>query len=138
MQGTVKFFHENRGWGFITSGNKDYFVHYSKIDMPGRKLLLPDDIVDFKVSDPDENGRVQAVNVQPILTMQMIKDSLKEENLFVKIVKADENTLTLNTLGMKKGYMVVDENDVIQAGENGMTFLELAAFSGYDTEDLSV
>ncbi len=33
--------------------------------------------------------------------------------------------------------MVVDENDVIQAGENGMTFLELAAFSGYDTEGLS-
>lgn len=68
MQGTVKFFHENRGWGFITSGNKDYFVHYSHINMPGRKLLSSDDIVNFEVSDPDENGKAQAVNVQPILT----------------------------------------------------------------------
>lgn len=128
MQGTVKFFHENRGWGFITSGNKDYFVHYSKIDMPGRKILLPDDIVDFEVSDPDENGRIQAVNVQPILTRLMVKDALADENL---------HTNTINTPKETK-YQVVDENDVIQTDENGISFLDLAAFAGFDTEGLSV
>ncbi len=30
----------------------------------------------------------------------------------------------------------MDENNVIQAGENGMTFLDLAAFAGFDTEGL--
>lgn len=85
MQGTVKFFRENRGWGFITSGNKDYFVHYSQIDMPGRKLLLSDDIVDFEVSDPDENGRVQAAHVQPILTRQMVVHELAKEGLHIML-----------------------------------------------------
>lgn len=73
----------------------------------------------------------------PILTMKMVKDSLKEENLFVKEVKADANTITMNTLGMDKCYMVVDENNVTQVGENGMTFLDLAAYAGFDTEGLS-
>lgn len=33
--------------------------------------------------------------------------------------------------------MVVNENDVIQVGEQGMTFLDLAAYAGFDTEGLS-
>lgn len=127
MQGTVKFFHENRGWGFITSGNKDYFVHYSKIDMPGRKLLLSDDIVDFEVSDPDENGRVQAVNVRPILTRQMVVHELAKEGLHIMRIGDDKGI---------HGWYVVDKSDkpVI---DKEMDFLEVAAFAGYDTEDLS-
>ena len=69
--------------------------------------------------------------------MEMVKDSLQVENLFVKVVKADANTVSMNTLGIKKGYMVVNENDVIQVGEQGMTFLDLAAYAGFDTEGLS-
>lgn len=139
MTATTKWFNTQKGYGFITdlSSKKDVFVHQSNIMMDGFRHLSEGDIVNYELGD-GKNGREQAVNVQPILTMQMIKDSLKDENLFVKTVKADENTLALNTLGMKKGYMVVDENDVIQAGENGMTFLDLAAYAGYDTEGLSV
>lgn len=59
--------------------------------------------------------------------MKMVKDSLKEENLYVKTIKVHKATK----------YQVVDENSVIQAGENGMEFLDLAAFAGYDTEGLS-
>lgn len=138
MQAKTKWFNERKGYGFITDldSKKDVFVHQSSIIMDGFRHLNEGDIVNYDL-DEDQNGRKQAVNVQPILTMQMIKDSLKEENLFVKTVKADKNTLILNTLGMDKGYMVVDKNDVIQAGENGMTFLDLAAFAGYDTEGLT-
>ena len=57
----------------------------------------------------------------------MVKDSLKEENLYVKTIKVHKATK----------YQVVDENSVIQAGENGMEFLDLAVFSGFDTEGLS-
>jgi len=106
--------------------------------MDGFKSLHEDDMVEYELGMG--NGRqpfIQAVEVKPILTMRMIKDSLKEENLYVKKIKADANTIAMNTLGMDKGYMVVDKNNVIQAGEQGMSFLDLAAFAGFDTEGLS-
>lgn len=136
MQGTCKWFNAQKGYGFITDleGN-DVFVHYSNIIMDKFRYLNEDDIVNFELG-AGNNGREQAINVQPILTMKMVEDSLKEENLYVKKVKADKNTIIMNALGMKKGYMVVDENNVIQAGENGMTFLDLAAYAGFDTEGL--
>lgn len=137
MRGTCKWFDTQKGYGFITdSEGKDVFVHHSNIIMDKFRYLNEDDIVNFELG-AGKDGRQQAVNVQPVLTMKMVKDSLKEENLYVKEIKADENTVIMNALGMKKGYMVVDQNNVIQAGENGMSFLELAAFAGYDTEELS-
>lgn len=137
MKGTVKWFNAQRGYGFITdSEGKDVFVHHSNIAMDGFRHLNEDDIVNFELGT-GKDGREQAINVQPVLTMKMVKDSLKEENLFVKEVKADANTVSMNTLGIKDGYMVVNENDVIQAGEQGMSFLELAAFAGFDTEGLA-
>lgn len=135
---TVKWFNAQKGYGFLTDSEtkEDVFCHYSQIQMDGFKSLHEDDIVNFEFG-ANKDGREQAVNVNPILTMKMVKDSLKEENLFVKEVKADANTIAMNTLGMDKGYMVVDENDVVVAGEQGMTFLELAAFAGFDTEGLT-
>ena len=130
---------QKKGYGIISTkgGKEDYFVHQSNIVMEGFRYLCEGDIVDFDVT-PGEDGRNLAVNVVPVLTMKMVKDSLKEENLYVKEVKADANTVSMNTLGIKDGYMVVNENDVIQVGEQGMTVLDLAAYAGFDTEGLSV
>ena len=78
MKGTVKFFDGAKGWGFITDENKDdVFVHYSNITMEGRKSLDENDVVEFEIGE-GKDGRTQAVNVQPILTMQMIEKSLEE------------------------------------------------------------
>lgn len=123
MQGTVKFFAKTKGWGFITSDhdNKEYFVHQTSIQMDGFRHLDENDIVDFEVTT-GKNGREQAVNVTPVLTMQMIKDTLKEENLYVDTFK-DVNGITL--------YRVFDANHVIQTSEQGLQFLELAAFTGF-------
>lgn len=139
MRCTVKWFDAKKGYGIISTkdGKEDYFVHQSNIVTEGFRYLCEGDIVDFDVT-PGEDGRNLAVNVVPVLTMKMVKDSLKEENLYVKEVKADANTVSMNTLGIKDGYMVVNENDVIQVGEQGMTFLDLAAYAGFDTEGLSV
>lgn len=135
MKGTVKWF--DKGYGFITdSEGKEHFVHHSNIVMDGFRHLNEDDIVNFELGT-GKDGREQAISVQPVLTMKMVRDSLREGNLFVKEVKADANTVSINTLGMTKGYQVVNENNVIQAGEQGMSFLELAAFVGYDIEGLS-
>ena len=138
MRCTVKWFDAKKGYGIISTkgGKEDYFVHQSNIVMEGFRYLCEGDIVDFDVT-PGEDGRNLAVNVVPVLTMKMIEDSLKEENLYVKEVKADANTVSMNTLGIKKGYMVVNESNVIQVGEQGMTFLDLAAYAGFDTEGLS-
>lgn len=127
MQDTVKWFSAQKGYGFITdSEGKEHFVHQSSIVMEGFRYLNEDDIVNFEVGIGN-NGREQAVNVTPILTMKMIKGSLKEEKLHVKRIK---------DASRKKAYMAVDENNVIQTGEQGMSFLELAAYAGFDTEGL--
>lgn len=127
MKGTVKFFHSQKGWGYITdSDGKDVFVHHSNIVMDGFRTLDEGDIVDFEIGAGND-GREQAVNVTPILTMRMIEDSLKEENLHIGYMK--------DAYGVKK-YQVVDQNNVLQSSEQGMSFLELAAYAGFDTEGL--
>ena len=137
MQGTVKWFDTKKGYGFITdSEGKDTFVHQSNIVMDGFRYLNENDFVNYEL-ETGKDGRKQAINVQPLLTMKMIEGSLRKEDLYVKEIKSNKNTIVMNALGMTKGYMVVDQNDVIQAGEQGMSFLDLAAFAGFDTEGLS-
>ena len=137
MKGTVKWFDTKKGYGFITdSEGKDTFVHQSNIVMDGFRYLNENDFVNYELGT-GKDGRKQAVDVKPILTMKMIEDSLRKEDLYVKEIKSNKNTIVMNALGMTKGYMVVDQNNVIQAGEQGMTFLDLAAFAGFDTEGLS-
>lgn len=128
MQGTTKWFNNQKGYGFITdSEGKDVFVHHNNIVMDGFCHLNEDDIVNYELG-AGKDGREQAVNVIPVLTMKMVKDSLKEENLYVKTMK-DAYKVTK--------YLVVDNKDVLQTSEQGMDFLNLAAFAGFDTEGLS-
>ena len=62
--GTVKWFNESKGFGFIApeDGSKDVFVHYSAIANSGFRTLTEGQIVTFNV----ENGPKgpQATNVQ--------------------------------------------------------------------------
>lgn len=121
MKGTVKFFDGTKGWGFITDKNKnDVFVHYSNITMEGRKSLDENDVVDFEIGE-GKDGRSQAVNVRPILTMQMIEKSLEEERLYVKSTK--------DQYGVTK-YIVINSDNVVQTDEHGMSFVELVAYAG--------
>lgn len=137
MEGTVKFFNKVKGWGFITDqGGKDVFVYWENILMDGFRYLDKDDIVNFELGDGGD-GREQAVSVIPVLTRKRIEESLKENNLYVEEIKANRDTVRLNTLGMDEGYMVVDENGVIQTDENGMTFLDLAAYAGFEVHQIS-
>jgi CspA family cold shock protein len=51
VTGTVKWFNESKGFGFITptDGSADVFVHFSKIESDGFKTLAEGQTVDFDV-----------------------------------------------------------------------------------------
>ena len=53
-QGTVKWFSEKKGYGFISQEDgQDIFVHFSSISMPGFKTLIEGDQVSFDVEEGD-------------------------------------------------------------------------------------
>ena len=60
--GTVKWFNELKGYGFITAEDgTDLFVHYSGIQGDGFKTLNENDPVEFEITDGPKGP--QAVNV---------------------------------------------------------------------------
>ena len=63
--GTVKWFNENKGWGFIVpdDGGDDVFVHYSAIGSEGFKTLKEGQQVDYELK-LGKNGKYQADNVK--------------------------------------------------------------------------
>ena len=65
-KGTVKWFNDSKGFGFITpeSGSKDFFVHMSEIKMDGFKTLRDGQAVEF-TEGMGEKGPC-ATNVVPL------------------------------------------------------------------------
>lgn len=51
MQGVVKWFNDKKGYGFIESDNKDFFVHFKEIKKDGFKTLTPGEKVTFSFID---------------------------------------------------------------------------------------
>ena len=62
-QGTVKWFNDAKGYGFIqVEGGEDVFVHYSAIQAQGFKSLAEGDKVEFEVTKGPKG--LQASNVR--------------------------------------------------------------------------
>ena len=63
--GTVKWFNDKKGFGFITKEDEsDIFVHFSGIEMEGYKTLTAEAKVSFDIID-GEKGEM-AINVQEL------------------------------------------------------------------------
>ena len=62
--GTVKWFDESKGFGFIApeDGEADVFVHHTAIMMPGFKTLKEGQRVSFKVASGKKG--LQAIEVK--------------------------------------------------------------------------
>ena len=60
--GTVKWFHNGKGYGFITRDEgEDIFVHFSEIEMEGYKKLEEGQEVEFTVAEGDKGLQAQEV-----------------------------------------------------------------------------
>ncbi len=64
--GTVKWFSDEKGYGFITpdDGSKDVFVHFSNITGEGFRSLAEGAKVEYEVTEGAKGP--QATNVQPV------------------------------------------------------------------------
>ncbi|HON80412.1 MAG TPA: cold shock domain-containing protein [Spirochaetota bacterium] len=63
-QGTVKWFNDQKGFGFITtSEGKDYFVHHTSILGEGFKTLQEGAEVQFEIEKGEKGPRAVRVSV---------------------------------------------------------------------------
>jgi CspA family cold shock protein len=64
MRGKVKWFNDQKGYGFITpdDGSKDLFVHFSAIQADGFKTLAENDVVEFDTVQSEKGPK--AANVR--------------------------------------------------------------------------
>lgn len=65
MKGTVKWFNNQKGYGFISDAEgHDVCVHYSGLNMEGFKTLEEGQEVEYEVTEGAKGP--QAVNVTPL------------------------------------------------------------------------
>lgn len=112
-RGTVKWFNDVKGYGFITDENgNDVFVHYSNIRMEGRKSLNQNDIVEFEIGE-GTTGRTQAVNVKRISNNKKYDDMTQAEltEEFVNIIKQNyENGICL----LDSNYELIQFDQILE------------------------
>ena len=62
MEGTVKWFNKDKGYGFITDEeDRDIFVHYTQILMDGFRILEQGERVSFDVLHSERGPQAQSV-----------------------------------------------------------------------------
>jgi len=63
--GTVKFFNESKGYGFIApdGGGQDAFVHISAVEQSGMRTLRDNQRVSYELQE-DRRGKMAAVNLK--------------------------------------------------------------------------
>ena len=62
MTGTVKWFNEEKGFGFILGEDgKDYFLHFSNIEKQGFKTVLEGERVSFEVENSDRGPQATRI-----------------------------------------------------------------------------
>ena len=71
--GTVKFFNDQKGYGFIQpdDGGKDVFVHVSAVERSGLRGLVEGQKVSFEVETDRRSGKPSAVNLSSRLIVKI-------------------------------------------------------------------
>jgi len=63
--GTVKWFSDQKGFGFVApeGGGEDVFVHFSAIQMEGHKILYEGDRVEYEAVEGPKGPKATAVTL---------------------------------------------------------------------------
>ncbi len=66
--GTVKFFNQSRGFGFIEpeDGGKDVFVHVTAVEQAGISPLEEGDKVEYEVKQDESSGKASAGDLKKV------------------------------------------------------------------------
>ncbi len=61
-RGTVKWFNDQKGYGFITAeGEQDVFVHHSSIEGSGFRTLREGEMVEFEIKTSERGAEAAHV-----------------------------------------------------------------------------
>lgn len=75
-EGTVKWFDEEKGYGFIEQDiGEDLFVHYSDIEQDGFKSLSEDQRVEFIIEETEEGLAARDVGILSTTDEELDMDS---------------------------------------------------------------
>lgn len=68
IQGTVKWFNSQKGFGFIQpeSGGKDVFVHISAVERAGMRGLDEGQAIAYDLETDQRSGKVSAANLRSV------------------------------------------------------------------------
>lgn len=125
MRGIVNWFNSLKGYGFLKSEEgKDVFVHHSNIIMDGFRTLDENDVVNFEFGVSND-GREQAVNVIPTISLSIITRELKKKKLYLCELETKD----------EQRYVIADETQNLVVDKE-MNLLELAAYAGINVEGL--
>jgi CspA family cold shock protein len=103
--GTVKFFNDSKGYGFIApdEGGNDAFVHISAVERSGMRTLRENQRVSYELQE-DRRGKMAAVN------LKAADDAGAEQ-------PADESAADEQPTGEAAGDQATGEADEAQQGE---------------------
>jgi len=64
--GTVKFYNDQKGYGFIQpdNGGKDVFVHATALERAGLRALVEGQKVSFDTAEDRRSGKIAVNNIQ--------------------------------------------------------------------------
>jgi CspA family cold shock protein len=103
--GTVKFFNDSKGYGFIApdEGGNDAFVHISAVERSGMRTLRENQRVSYELQE-DRRGKMAAVN------LKAADDAGAEQ-------PADDSAADEQPTGEAAGDEATGEADEAQQGE---------------------
>jgi cold shock protein len=66
--GTVKWFNEQKGYGFIQpdNGGKDVFVHVTAVERSGLRGLAEGQKISYELQNDQRSGKTSAVNLKAV------------------------------------------------------------------------
>lgn len=70
--GRVKWFNSRKGFGFIETGENEYFVHQKSIKADGFRTLYQGETVEFKITEGTGDHESQAVDITGVNGSQLL------------------------------------------------------------------